>query len=84
MFLFIVFRAGAGRTGTFIAAWILLQSIDKSDPQKVYDVVRRLRDQRPLMVNTRVGSIKSWYPNITLYISEIFMIRVLKKVNLKQ
>ena len=48
-------RAGSGRTGAFMAVWQLMDAIDNGLQPSVQEVVQRLRDQRPHMVNTIVS-----------------------------
>lgn len=49
--------AGVGRTGTLIALDLLLQQVDKEEVVSIADCVRRMRLNRPLMVQTQVGLI---------------------------
>lgn len=50
--------AGVGRTGTFLATLFLMQEIVERRVSEVdvADVVRRLREQRPKMVQTIVSA----------------------------
>lgn len=46
--------AGVGRTGTFIALWILIDKIKNEHKVNVREVVAKLREQRVQMVQTFV------------------------------
>jgi protein tyrosine phosphatase len=46
--------AGVGRTGTFIALDILLQQMAHEKVVDIYGCVQKLRQQRMLMVQTKV------------------------------
>ena len=48
--------AGVGRTGTFIAIDLSLQSMEKDMKLDIYGLVSRMRRQRNLMVQTEVSA----------------------------
>ena len=50
----ILFSAGVGRTGTFIALDNLLQAIRDNDTIDVMSVVLAMREERPRMVQAEV------------------------------
>ena len=49
-----VCSAGVGRTGTFITIDIALEQINSEGVVGIYNVVDKLRHQRPLMVQSQV------------------------------
>ncbi|XP_048473649.1 receptor-type tyrosine-protein phosphatase H-like isoform X6 [Rhincodon typus] len=49
--------AGVGRTGTLIALDYLLQQMEQEDLVDVYGIVRKMRQNRPLMVQTELQYI---------------------------
>ena len=52
--LFIIFSAGVGRSGTFIAVDRLLKHIKEHDEVDVYSVILQMRHNRRKMVQTEV------------------------------
>lgn len=48
--------AGVGRTGTFISLDTLMSQMESSDEVDIFGLVRRMRMNRCLMVQTEVGS----------------------------
>lgn len=52
----VVFSAGAGRTGTFIALSNILERVKAEGLLDVFQTVKSLRMQRPHMVQTVVGA----------------------------
>lgn len=50
-----LFSAGVGRTGTFIAIDTLLQQLDRQNFLDVFEVVYKLRLNRVCMVQTEVS-----------------------------
>ncbi|KAK2140984.1 hypothetical protein LSH36_1190g00087 [Paralvinella palmiformis] len=63
--------AGVGRTGTFIALDILLQQMADERVADVLGCVQKLRQQRMLMVQTKVGR-KLYYMNIIFQCSAVY------------
>ena len=57
----VVFSAGTGRTGTFIAVSILLERLKTEGVVDVFHTVRALRLQRPNMVQTVVSIVYIWH-----------------------
>ena len=50
----LVFSAGVGRTGTYIALDIMLQQLPNTNTVNVYECVRNMRAKRLFMVQTLV------------------------------
>jgi len=57
--LYILYSAGVGRTGTFIALDVLQQQLEREDVVDVFAVVYQMRMSRVLMVQTEVGYLPS-------------------------
>jgi len=55
--LFFLSSDGSGRTGTFCAINIALERVKLDGTIDMFQTVRRLRTQRPLMVQTAVRTI---------------------------
>ena len=49
-----MFSAGVGRTGTFITIDIALKQVQKEGVVDIYNIIQKLRHQRPYMVQTLV------------------------------
>ena len=54
----LVFSAGVGRTGVFIALTNLIERLKTEAVVDVYQAVKRLRQQRTAMVQTKVGRLR--------------------------
>ena len=50
----LILSAGVGRTGIYIALDILLQKMTKVNAVNVYECVKKMRAQRPFMVQSLV------------------------------
>lgn len=59
-FCFVSYRAGVGRTGTFIAIDSLLEQGLTEGVVDVYGFVAQMRAQRNYMVQTEVGIGSNW------------------------
>ena len=69
---------GSGRTGTFCAVNIALERVKLDGTIDMFQTVRRLRTQRPLMVQTAVRTSLYRRPSITTNLHS--MINYLKRV----
>lgn len=54
------FSAGIGRTGVLITMETALTLLDKGQPVFPLDIVKTLRDQRAMMVQTTVQRNRTW------------------------
>ena len=52
--MYVYYSAGVGRTGTFITIDIALEQINSEGVVGIYNIVDKLRHQRPLMVQSQV------------------------------
>lgn len=55
----LIHSAGVGRTGTFIALDCLLEQAEKTKQVSVFGVVKKLREQRMVMVQVVVRDSKT-------------------------
>ena len=52
--LFYLSSTGTGRTGTFIAAYLIIERLKSDQMVDVFQTVRRIRESRPQFVETWV------------------------------